>query len=331
MGEWLGRSRMRSQGRAGQGTAGVLATASTLSGRDLPSLGNAGAVARAVSVSSLTLRSGVQGPHLLYYWFDVQMDYGFGGTSTYPYTHEAVNGSWSIAVDGNTVVSGRGFQSTNPSQPQDPFEPGRFEQPVLMLPGQPVTFELVLRAQVATWAAHTGGGNSANATLSAFRSLSWGGVSRVTTNLGVPVTGYTLTDEFGNDWTTPAPRRPRWDNELGSGLAGTHGIPRAGGAGTLDPNSDGFVSLTHAFAGASGILCISGTRAATPILGGTLVPGFPLLDLPFVTSSSGTFIWPFVVPPGVPSGANLYFQFLVVDPAAVQGIAFSNAFSANFP
>jgi hypothetical protein len=68
-----------------------------------------------------------------------------------------------------------------------------------------------------------------------------------------------------------------------------------------------------------------------PFKGGTLVAFPTILDVPLVTSGSGTLNLPFVWPTGLPPYTNLWFQYSISDLAAVKKVALSNALKATTP
>jgi len=63
-----------------------------------------------------------------------------------------------------------------------------------------------------------------------------------------------------------------------------------------------------------------------PLFGGTVVPGLPLTTSLLQTDARGAACMSF---PGGGGPATLFAQFLVLDPAAVQGVSLSNAVSVG--
>ena len=119
--------------------------------------------------------------------------------------------------------------------------------------------------------------------------------------------------------------------DLGSALAGVAGSPVLKGSGTLAPGSAGTLALSKARPLAPATLFVSASSTPAPFKGGTLVPLPALLTVPLATSASGALVLPFVWPIGVPSGASFWFQMAIADPAAVKGVALSNALKGATP
>jgi hypothetical protein len=137
-------------------------------------------------------------------------------------------------------------------------------------------------------------------------------------------------DPFLAKWGCAAPD-PVW-TDLGSGLAGTAGVPSLAGAGTLVAGSPGSLTLTSANPSSLTNLFVSFASTPAPFKGGTLVPVPPALTLALFTNGAGSIplAWP-AWPAGVPSGASLFFQHAIADPAAPAGVALSNALQATTP
>ncbi|HEX5011222.1 MAG TPA: VCBS repeat-containing protein [Planctomycetota bacterium] len=66
-------------------------------------------------------------------------------------------------------------------------------------------------------------------------------------------------------------------------------------------------------------------------LAGTLVSVPPTLQVPLVTSVGGSIVIPWSAWPSAAPGQDWYFQFAIKDPAAVKGVALSNALKAVEP
>ena len=141
--------------------------------------------------------------------------------------------------------------------------------------------------------------------------------------------GYTLTSVLG--WTDPDPPPPSPWTDVRSGLAGVNGVPALAGTGTLLPGSAGSLSLGSARPSSPALLFVSVAGTPTAFKGGTLVALPPLLSIPLVTDGGGAVLLPFAWPAGVPAATSLWFQCLVQDPAAVQGVAISNGLKAVTP
>lgn len=121
-----------------------------------------------------------------------------------------------------------------------------------------------------------------------------------------------------------------WSDE-GGALAGALGNPHLGGTGILAAGSTNSVDLTDAAASATAALFTSLSSTPFPFKGGTLIP-FPFLPPLFLpTSAAGTISLPFVMPTGIPPGTELWVQWGIQDPAALLGVALSNAIKGVTP
>ena len=123
--------------------------------------------------------------------------------------------------------------------------------------------------------------------------------------------------------------QPQW-TDLGSGLAGTNGIPLLKGTGSLVSGSSTAVTLTKAKAGASMAFVVGFSPASLSFKGGVLVP-FPDLLLAATLPPSGSLALQFPWPAGVPSGFSTYWQCVVGDTAAPAKFALSNALRSTTP
>jgi hypothetical protein len=120
--------------------------------------------------------------------------------------------------------------------------------------------------------------------------------------------------------------------DLGSGLAGSHGVPRLSGSGTLAAGTPGSLSLKDAAPSAVSLLFVSFTHTPVPFKGGTLVTVPIAFQFTLLTGPAGTLTLPWASwPGGLPHGFALYFQFAIQDAAAVQGVALSNALRGVVP
>ena len=116
-----------------------------------------------------------------------------------------------------------------------------------------------------------------------------------------------------------------WSDQ-GSALAGVSGDPMLVGTGDLTGGSNNVLNLSNASPNSPSWLVVGSNDGNLPLFGGTLVP-FPVIGNPIqlVTSPTGTQSLPFAMPAGPPAGVEIWAQWLVFDPAAVQSIAMSNA------
>jgi hypothetical protein len=134
------------------------------------------------------------------------------------------------------------------------------------------------------------------------------------------------TDGDGlGDACDPTPCGP-WSDE-GCALAGVDGEPNLVGCGTLADGSSNSVDLTNAAPSATaGLFLALGPVTPAAFKGGTLKP-IPFLIDPVIlnTSPAGEIPIPFVMPPAIPPGTELWIQWAIQDAAAVKGVALSNA------
>jgi hypothetical protein len=125
---------------------------------------------------------------------------------------------------------------------------------------------------------------------------------------------------------------PPWPwSVIHPGLPGSQGTPKLVATGTLlvaDPVS---LTLTHAAPNAPAVLVLGLEQLGAPFKGGVLVPAPQFVLPPMPTDGAGQLVISGSLPPGVPSGTNLYLQHWVADPGAPQGYASSNALAAQTP
>lgn len=117
---------------------------------------------------------------------------------------------------------------------------------------------------------------------------------------------------------------------LGSGLAGTNGVPSLLATGALSAGSPLTLSLSGALADATANLVAGVTLLDAPFKGGIMVPK-PEFVIPSTTDANGELqlgtTWPANSPPGV----TVYLQFWVDDPGGPQGFSASNAVTGTTP
>lgn len=117
---------------------------------------------------------------------------------------------------------------------------------------------------------------------------------------------------------------------LGSGLAGTNGIPGLVATGTLVAGTPIALILSGAKPFAPSWLVVGVAQLNAPFKGGVMVPTPDLLfaqTTDFFGASSFGGLWP----AGVPSGFTTYFQWWISDPAGPKGFAASNALAGTTP
>ncbi len=118
-----------------------------------------------------------------------------------------------------------------------------------------------------------------------------------------------------------------WAN-LGSGLAGTSGVPSLVGSGALTANSAGALTLTSANPSAPALVLVSFASAPTPFRGGVLLAFPPAASAVLSTDAAGSIVMPFTWPANVPPLTAVFVQTVVLDPAGPQGVSMSNAVRA---
>ncbi|MCA8949340.1 MAG: hypothetical protein KDE27_07545 [Planctomycetes bacterium] len=112
-------------------------------------------------------------------------------------------------------------------------------------------------------------------------------------------------------------------SELGNALAGTFGLPRLRGAGTLAAGSPNRIELQNAAPSTLAYLVFGFSTVGQPLLGGVLVPA-PDFGLVLPTDAAGQAAMALPWPAGFP-GVALWFQAWILDAGAVAGVAASNA------
>jgi hypothetical protein len=122
-----------------------------------------------------------------------------------------------------------------------------------------------------------------------------------------------------------------WTDE-GCALAGVSGDPLLEGSGPLSDGSSNQVELSNAAPSAVCGLFLALSSTPTAFKGGTLKP-VPFLIEPVIltTSPAGGVLLPFVMPPAIPAGTELWVQYAVQDAAAVHNVALSNAVKGVTP
>ena len=119
--------------------------------------------------------------------------------------------------------------------------------------------------------------------------------------------------------------------DLGSGLAGSAGIPSLTGAGSLVAGTPGSLTLSAAAPSAAALLFVSASSTPAPFKCGTLVPVPVLAQFFLPTNAAGTVALSWTAFPGGLSGSSLFLQFAIQDAAATCGTALSNALRADVP
>jgi len=125
------------------------------------------------------------------------------------------------------------------------------------------------------------------------------------------------------------PDAPGPYEDLGFATPGSGGVePRLDICGLLGSGDTAVLRLRQAAPSARAVLAVSFTADPTPLFGGFLVPGLPLWRrLEFTTDEEGNVELPLQ---GGFGPRDVYGQFLIEDPGAEGGVAFSNAIRALF-
>jgi hypothetical protein len=115
-----------------------------------------------------------------------------------------------------------------------------------------------------------------------------------------------------------------WIN-MGFALAGVQGPPSLKGSGKIAPFERSKIVLLDAAPESLALLFVSLSSNPKPFKGGTLVPAEPAFHLAIVTDSSGGIELSISGSANLPAGFDLVMQYAVLDEAAPQGVALSNA------
>src|SRR5262249_10287610 len=138
-----------------------------------------------------------------------------------------------------------------------------------------------------------------------------------------------LSDGFGDAWLYLNQLGP-W-HVVGDPLAGTLGLPKQTGEGTLQPGSKFEIALHDARPLTPTMLIVGLTAINAPFKGGTLVPAADLVLSPFFTDGDGDLAISGNVPSSGPAGVTIYSQFWIPDQAGVKGWAASAGLQATLP
>ena len=117
---------------------------------------------------------------------------------------------------------------------------------------------------------------------------------------------------------------------LGTGLAGSAGIPVLRLAGPLTGGSNTTLTLKDAAPNAFAGVVVGNTLNPQPFLGGTLVPNLDVLRF-FATDGTGQLVLNAAWPNGLPADSELFWQAWIQDVGAPEGYAASNAVKSITP
>ena len=119
---------------------------------------------------------------------------------------------------------------------------------------------------------------------------------------------------------------------LGDGLEGYLGnAPVLSSGSPLAPGTSLTVNLDAARPVTTGALFISFTDQPMPALGGIFHTYPQAISAPIATGPIGNWVYQVAAVPALPSGFELYWQAWLIDPDAVQNVAFSNALRSEVP
>ena len=119
--------------------------------------------------------------------------------------------------------------------------------------------------------------------------------------------------------------------DLGHELPGTNGPPRLVGEGTLQGNTQVFLTISRALPSAPTGVFMGFTAAWQPLHGGMLVPAPEVVAWPVFTDGTGSLQMQGWWPGGMPSGVSVWFQAWMFDPAGPEGFAATNALTIETP
>lgn len=133
-----------------------------------------------------------------------------------------------------------------------------------------------------------------------------------------------------DDWIILVERADKWLHFYGQGVAGQGGVvPVISGTEPAIGNASFAINVSHAEPNSIAAIMIGDKATTMPIFGGTLLTNPWIGWAVFATDSKGQATQPFPLPldQGL-VGASLYFQWLVADPAAAQGVSFTQGMQA---
>jgi len=138
-------------------------------------------------------------------------------------------------------------------------------------------------------------------------------------------TGVTQTIDYAQGSTGTV----AWE-QLDCGTPGVYGRPYLTGGGPLTAGSTAVLDLTDAAPDATAGVFLSAVSTPAPFKGGTLY-AFPGLLVFLTTDSGGQVYLALPWPAGLPTGAQLFWQYAVQDVTALGGVSISNALVSTTP
>ncbi|MHC5211613.1 MAG: hypothetical protein ACYTG2_12910 [Planctomycetota bacterium] len=121
-----------------------------------------------------------------------------------------------------------------------------------------------------------------------------------------------------------------WTN-MGFALEGILGEPILSGTGSTEADAQAGLDLVDARPNSLALLLVSASNNPTAFKGGVVVPTPAPIQLLMSTDDLGGIQLMFAWPEEIPSGIDIYLQFVIYDPAAVQMFSLSNALVAHTP
>jgi uncharacterized membrane protein len=118
---------------------------------------------------------------------------------------------------------------------------------------------------------------------------------------------------------------------LGGGTAGINGMPGLSGSGSLVGGSTATLELTDAPANALMLAWLSFSSVPQSFFGGTIHATPFANQFLFSADAAGSFAASTTWPNGVPSGTEVWFQFIVQDLSVIHGLTLSNGLKATTP
>ena len=118
-------------------------------------------------------------------------------------------------------------------------------------------------------------------------------------------------------------------HDLGSALPGIFGAPEFKFIGLIAPGHRAELMLTNAAPKALAVIFVSLDSAPKAFKGGTLIPAAPAYTTVIMTNSNGAIYISVVNSGSLPAGFDLVMQYAILDAAALQGVALSNALKTS--
>jgi hypothetical protein len=134
----------------------------------------------------------------------------------------------------------------------------------------------------------------------------------------------------GDGFVTSLSLGPAWQ-KVGAGLAGSSGLPKLSGAGSLLAGDPVTLTLVRGKSSGTATLVIGLGLLQLPFKGGTLVPTPDIVIGGLPLNAAGALALSAPWPAGIPSGITFCFQHWIPDAAGPSGFAASNGLLATTP